>query len=234
TEEEAFEAYVDAYGEDSVLLIDTYDTLEGAELATKVSEKKDVDIRGVRIDSGDLTELSQRVKDVVEDMGVFVSSGLDEYRIRDFFQEGGVSSGFGVGTRLVTSRDAPAIEGVYKLVASEEDGEMQPQMKLSEGKTTWPGRKSVRRREEGGKYTGDTLGQADEELGGELLVQVFEDGELVRNLPGLEEVRERAERERRKLPERVRDIENPQEYPVEVSDQLQDAAQRLEQELSKR
>lgn len=232
TEEEAFEAYIDEYGEDSILLIDTYDTVGGAETASEVAEERGVNIRGVRIDSGDLAGLSQKVKDVV-DTGVFVSSGVDEFKIREFFESGGVASGFGVGTKLVTSRDAPALEGVYKLVASRSRGEMEPRMKLSERKVTWPGRKSVERIERDGTYEKDVLRMGGEIGERDLLVQVFKDGERVYELPDLEEIKVRAQEERRKLPERVRSIEKPVEYPVEIGEGLERAAERLQDELSK-
>lgn len=235
TEREAFEAYIQTYGEDSILLIDTYDTIEGAELAQEVAEQRGVDIRGVRIDSGDLAQLSQQVREIAGDIGIFVSSGLDEYRIREFFHDGGVASGFGVGTNLVTSRDAPALEAVYKLVAVEKGGEMAPVMKLSEGKETWPGRKSVRRVERNGMYEKDVLGMAGEETAEEqLLVQVLEDGERVYDVPKLDDVQQRAERERQKLPRTVRNIEAPGDYPVEVSDRLREERDRLEQENIRR
>ncbi|MDY6776579.1 MAG: nicotinate phosphoribosyltransferase [Candidatus Nanohaloarchaea archaeon] len=232
TEREAFEAYVDAYGDESILLVDTYDTLKGAEKAREIVEERGVDIRGVRIDSGDLPALSRKVQENTG-LDVFVSSGLDEYRIREFFREGGVATGFGVGTNLVTSADAPKLEGVYKLVASEEDGSMEPQMKLSKGKTTWPGRKSVHRAGEAGEYRGDTLaGRGEKGEGEDVLVKVFEDGERVYGLPTLEEIRERAEREREKLPEEVRRIEEPGKYPVKVGEELRETGKSLEQELS--
>ncbi len=232
TEKEAFEAYIDEYGEDSVLLIDTYDTLEGAEKARELVEDAE-EIRGVRIDSGDLASLSGRVSEIVGEVGVFVSSGLDEYAIQEFFEEGGVASGFGVGTNLVTSEDAPKLEMVYKLVASGE--ELEPRMKLSEGKATWPGRKSVHRVEKDGVLERDVIAGRDEEVGGEeVMVQVFEDGERVRDLPPLEEVRERAEREKKKLPGGVREIRSPEGYPVQVSSELRRTKQELEEELSKR
>jgi nicotinate phosphoribosyltransferase len=119
TEREAFEAFVDEYGEESILLIDTYDTVAGAETARAVAEERGIDIAGVWLDSGNLTALSKDVDEVIGDMDVdlFISSGVDEYKIRDFLTSGGVGAGFGPGTALVTSTDAPKIKGVYKLVA---------------------------------------------------------------------------------------------------------------------
>ena len=116
TEREAFEAFVEQYGEDSVLLVDTYDTVAGAELAMDVAHETDVDVSGVRIDSGDLAALSREVDEIIDDdTGLIVSSGMDEYAIREFFEDDGVATGFGPGTALTTTKDAPAIDVVYKL-----------------------------------------------------------------------------------------------------------------------
>lgn len=226
TEQEAFEAYVDAYGEDSILLIDTYDTLQGARIAKQVAGERGP-IRGVRIDSGDLPALAQRV---VEETGldVFVSSGLDEYAIDRFYEEGGATAGFGVGTSLVTVDDAPALEGVYKLVGVAREERMQPSMKLSTGKATYPGRKQVFRREEGRTYTGDVLALKGEDVEGEpLLAPVVRDGERVASVPDLAAARQRALEERRMLPGDVRAIEEPAPYEVTVSNGLERVAEDL-------
>lgn len=231
TEREAFAAYVDAYGEESILLIDTYDTMTGARTAKQVAAEKDVDIRGVRIDSGDLAALSQEVH-AETGMDVFVSSGLDEYAIRQFFQNGGTATGFGVGTNLVTVNDAPAMEGVYKLVAVEHDGGLRPEMKLSEGKRTLPGRKSLRRVTEGKMH--DIIGRRDEDLPGEeVLVDVFRDGELVYDLPRLDTVQERAQEQVQLLPGPVREIRDPDTYPVQVSEELEKTTAEIRAEMAR-
>lgn len=160
---------------------------------------------------------------------------MDEYAIREFLDRGGVGAGFGPGTALVTSTDAPKVEGVYKLVAVEHDGEMQPTMKLSTGKVTYPGAKSVHRTTEDGTYTGDVVGVREEDLPGEeQLVTVIEDGERVRDLPDLKTIRERTRDRRRSLPEGVRRIENPDEYDVHISDGLQRETDDLRRELERR
>lgn len=233
TERAAFEAFVEVYGEDSVLLVDTYDTIAGAETALAVAHDADVDVRGVRLDSGDLAALSQEVRELLPaDMEVFVSSGIDEFAIRDFFEAGGVADGFGPGTSLTTSKDAPTLNPVYKLVAVEEDGEMQPSMKLSQGKVTYPGTKSVRRFESEAGFHRDVLARADEDVGGrELLVEVMKDGEVVYDFPDLEEIRERTMETLDRLPRDVRAIEDPAAYPVDVSEGLAAAAERVQSEL---
>ncbi|MEF8774569.1 MAG: nicotinate phosphoribosyltransferase [Halobacteriales archaeon] len=233
TERAAFEAFVEVYGEDSVLLVDTYDTVAGAETALDVARETGVDVRGVRLDSGDLAALSREVRELLpEEMEVFVSSGIDEFAIREFFEAGGVADGFGPGTSLTTSKDAPTLNPVYKLVAVEEDGEMQPSMKLSEGKVTYPGTKSVRRFEAEDGFRRDVLARADEDVGGrELLVEVMADGEVVYDSPGLDAVRERTMETLERLPRDVRAIEDPAEYPVDVSEGLAATAERVQSEL---
>jgi nicotinate phosphoribosyltransferase len=235
TERAAFEAFVDVYGDDSVLLVDTYDTVNGARTAVEVATARDVDLAGVRLDSGDLVELSRRVAEIVDDAGIFVSSGMDEYAIEEFLASGGVATGFGPGTALVTSTDAPKLEVVYKLVAVERDGARQPSMKLSPGKVTYPGPKSVRRVERDGQFERDVLARrGDETAGSEQLVDVYEDGSLVYSPPSLEERRDRTLDQLAKLPRAVRALRDPATYPVEVDDGLQSLTEALREELSSR
>lgn len=231
-ERDAFEEFVKLYGEDSILLIDTYDTRNGARIARDVVDECTHDIRGVRIDSGDLAELSVEVNEIVDDIGVFVSSGVDEYALKDFFEQGGVATGFGVGTNLVTSSDAPKLEGVYKLMAVEENGSPRPVMKLSSGKVTFPGRKSVRRIETDNHYQHDILGIENEELpGDELLTPIYESGTRVHEQESLEDIRERTLAQLRKVPLQYRQITDPSQYDVRISDQLQEMKDELEQKL---
>ncbi len=224
-ERAAFEAFVESYGPDATLLVDTYDTLEGAALAADVAAASDVPVGGVRLDSGDLVELSREVTALFDerdvDLDVFVSSGLDEYAVREFFERDGVAAGFGVGTRLASLQDTPNLDLVYKLAAVERGGEMAPSMKLSSGKTSYPGEKQVFRRSEDGEYVGDTLGVRGEDRPGEpLLSPVVEDGDVVADVPDLDAIRERARDRRRRLPTEVRALRAPATYPVTVSDRL--------------
>jgi nicotinate phosphoribosyltransferase len=235
SERESFETFVAEHGADSILLIDTYDTVRGAQVAREVADDAGVDVRGVRLDSGDLPALSREVDDVTPDLDQYISSGIDEYAIREFFERDGVGVGFGPGTALVTSTDAPKVEGVYKLVAVERDGEMRPTMKLSTGKVTYPGAKSVRRVEDDGAYVRDVVGLRDEPLPGEeQLVTVIADGERMAELPTLDEARETARERRRRLPAAVRRIDDPEPYTVEISDGLQEETDGLQSELERR
>jgi nicotinate phosphoribosyltransferase len=232
TERAAFEAFVDVYGDDSILLIDTYDTINGAKTAMNVIETRNTEIRGVRLDSGDLVDLSREVVEIVDEMGIFVTSGIDEYELEEFLMRGGVATGFGPGTALVTSKDAPSLDAVYKLVAVERDGRLQPTMKLSTGKVTSPGQKSVRRIEQTGQFERDILALREENIrGDEQLVEVFEDGSLVYSLPTLEESRDRTLKQLGKLPREFRPLRDPDEYSVHISNGLESITQTVRNDL---
>ncbi len=144
SESEAFEQYHRLYPDHCVLLIDTYDTLEGCRRATAIGPA----LKGVRLDSGDIGELARQCRRILDDAGlretqVVASGDLEENKIAALLASGAPIDSFGVGTELVTSRDQPALGGVYKLVERDENGERVPVMKLSEGKVTWPGPKQV-------------------------------------------------------------------------------------------
>ncbi len=234
-ERDAFSTFLDQYGDDSILLVDTYDTVEGARLVMEVADEHDAAV-GVRLDSGDLVALSREVSDIVGNAPIFVSSGVDEYEIADFLDAGGVATGFGPGTALTTSEDAPSIDLVYKLTEIEREGEMEPSMKLSSGKVTYPGAKSVRRVENEDGYGKDVLALRDEDgvEGDDHLVSIFEDGNRVYDPPGLEAIADRARDRRRKLPSGCRSIRDPAEYTVEISDGLRELTEKLQTKLESR
>src|SRR5690606_8992272 len=147
-------------------------------------------------------------------VGLFASSSLDEHEITALLDAGAPLDGFGVGTRMATAADAPALDTVYKLSAYAG----QPRMKLAEGKTTLPGPKQVWRRTGlGGRFSGDTIGTADEALDGEpLLVEVMRDGRRTdAGWESLETIRTRAARQLARLPEHLHALELADEpYPV--------------------
>jgi len=240
SEKEAFKAWLKAWGTDTVLLVDTYDTLRGVRNAIEAVEELTgrKELKGVRMDSGDMLSLSKEARRILDEAGfnstkIFVSSGLDEYVIEDYLSKGAQIDVFGVGSSLVTSDDAPKTDMVYKLVESEEDGRLVPRMKIAEGeKATLPGSKQVFRVEKDGKYVKDMLGLSDENLEGERrLIQIFKDGRLVYKLPKLDEIREKAKTELEKLPGEYRRIRNPEAYPVEVSNGIIDLGRRLLRKL---
>jgi nicotinate phosphoribosyltransferase len=146
-ERDAFRAYARTFPDSTVLLVDTYDTIEGTRHAVEVAQEltaEGIRIRGVRLDSGDLAVLSKEVRGILDaagfdDVRIFASGDLDEHRIEELVSAGAPIDAFGVGTRMGTSADAPSLSTVYKLV---EDWN-GPKMKLSEGKATAPGRKQV-------------------------------------------------------------------------------------------
>jgi nicotinate phosphoribosyltransferase len=229
SEREAFEAFADSYGDDAIYLVDTYDTVRGAERALAVTGERGVRLGGVRLDSGDLIALSKEVREVVGDAGIVVSSGVDEHFLREFLENGGVATAFGPGTALTTSKDAPDSGVVYKLTAVEHKGTLSPSMKLSPGKVIYPGRKQIHRIERDGPYAYDVLARRGESIDGEpLLETVFEDGSLVSDPPDLGSIRERTRRELERLPERHRRVREPDPYEVRISDELEAAARETE------
>lgn len=205
SELEAFRAYVATFPRTSTLLIDTYDTLEGARNAAKAAGPA---LRGVRLDSGDLLRLSREVRAILDEAGLqetrIVASGdLNETLIGRLRAERAPIDTYGVGTELVVSKDAPALGGVYKLVAIERDGRMEPSAKFSEGKVTWPGAKQIFRLMAGGEMVGDELGLAHEAPppgSAPLLVQLMRAGRWVAPAESLEVMRTRARENLAALP----------------------------------
>jgi nicotinate phosphoribosyltransferase len=214
SEEAAFEAYVAVFPSASILLIDTYDTLEGARRAAVIARDK---LKGVRLDSGDLGALSAAVRRILDDAGcasarIVASGDLNEHKIAELRRAGAPIDLYGVGTDLVTSRDAPALGGVYKLVEIGEGAELAPIAKFSEGKATLPGAHQLyRARGDGGQIARDVIALADEPApeGAEpLLAQVMRAGARVVPPEGLDAIRGRARREIAGLPEALRAIED--------------------------
>lgn len=221
-ERDAFRTFARTFPDDAVLLIDTYDTEQGARHVVEVADElaaEGVHIRGVRLDSGDLAHLSRSVRSILDvggltDTSIFASGDLDEYRITELLAAGAPIDAFGVGTQLGTSADAPNLGGVYKLVADETG----PKIKLAEDKVTLPGVKQVWRVERDGRSDHDVIGLADEHApdgGRPLLEQVMVDGRLVRPLPDLDESRARCASAIAALPSRLRTLQQ-RERPYEV------------------
>jgi nicotinate phosphoribosyltransferase len=237
-EEDAFAAYHAQYPDHCVLLVDTYDTLEGCRRATAIGPA----LLGVRLDSGDLGELAKGCRALLDGAGLqktqIVASGdLDEEKITALLASGAPIDSFGVGTELVTSRDEPALPGVYKLVERRAGGRIIPVIKLAEGKVTWPGEKQVwRLHDANGMLVKDVLELHDAPApaapeGGTrtpLLVEVMRDGEIVRpDAFDLNAARARCAADLRSLPEgltRLRDHEAP---PTAIGAHLKALADRL-------
>jgi nicotinate phosphoribosyltransferase len=206
---------------DTVLLVDTYDTLDGVRNVVRLSNELGdaFQVRGIRLDSGDLGALAKDSRRILDDAGldrvsIFASSGLDEDSIRTLVDDGAPIDGFGVGTRMGVSADAPSLDIVYKLAEYGGRG----RLKLSTGKRVLPGLKQVFRFEENGEAVCDVIGRADESLPGRpLLHEVMRDGRrLDAGRVDLDEIREYAAREMAALPDRIRDLD-PAEPPYDVS-----------------
>jgi len=221
TEEESFRAYARTFPDKAVLLVDTYDTVKGVEKAIEVAkelERKGFRLKGVRLDSGNVVELSKETRKMLDENGldyvkIIVSGGLDEFLIDEILSSGAPVDIFGVGTKVGTSADSPYIDFVYKLV--EVGGKSV--MKTSTGKRMYPGRKQVFRFDDR-----DVIGCHDEELGGEkLLKPVIVNGRLASRMPSLMEIRENFMRNLERLPERVKSIYESAAYRVEVSERLE-------------
>lgn len=231
---EAFRAFGRAYGAATVFVVDTYDTRVGIDRAVSVATEmtgEAVMPRGVRIDSGDLSRHAEYARRRLDDAGlhemkVFVSGGLDEYEIdRLVATEHAPIDGFGVGSALGVSADAPSLDSVYKLVAF--DG--RPVHKTSPGKKTWPGAKQVWRAAD---WTDDMLGLADEAAPGTgygpLLQLVMDRGKRVgAGSCSLSEANDHFERQWQGLPDRLRPLSGGDRRVVRISERLQHTARSM-------
>ena len=238
-EMEAFESYAASFPDNSTFLVDTYDTVEGIRNAIVVAKRmreQGHELNAIRLDSGDLLELSLKARAMLDAAGmqyvqVLASGGLDEFLMDDLIRAGAAIDGFGVGTNVGTSADYPWLDCVYKMV--EYDGKHT--MKLSEDKETLVGAKQVFRSVDlNGMYAGDMIGCADELIPdgtAALLSDVMKDGKRLQHTPPLDVPRERCSRELERLPAHCRRISSPGEYPVAVSDTLQSCQQRAKKDI---
>ena len=234
-EVDAFAAFARAFPDNATLLIDTYDTeaaaRQVARLARWLEKQEGIRIKAVRIDSGDLGEVARSVRRILDADGgdeitIFASGNLDEYAVQALVQGGAPIDGFGVGTRMNTSSDAPFFDCAYKLV--EYAGE--PRRKRSSGKATWPGRKQVFRRcDEHGMLCGDTLALDGDQFGGtQMLNPVMRGGALLAPLPSLDQIRVNARSQLDSLPPELRALHPAPAYAVTISESLRDMAQRVD------
>ncbi len=222
-EYESFQDFHKVFPDNTVLLIDTYDTIKGAKLAVKIGKK----LKGVRLDSGNITLLSKRVRKVLDGAGlehvkITASSDLNEYKITQMLAEGACVDSFGVGTEMVTSKDTPALGGVYKLVEQETKGKLIPKMKRSKEKATCPSKKQVFRfYDKKGLFKKDIIGLVDEEFDAEgLLRPVMKKGKLVYKIPTVQQIQKTAEKNISQLPGKFKDLNCKTAYPVTISKKL--------------
>jgi nicotinate phosphoribosyltransferase len=226
TESEAFAAFARVFPENTTLLVDTYETIEGVRRAAAIEPP----VRAIRIDSGDLAALATRARKILNAVGrstvkIFASGDLDEYSIAQIVASGAPVDGFGVGTELITSSDAPSLAMVYKLVELGGEGKF----KLSPGKRTYPMAKQVfRRRDQDGRFCGDHVTLAHETAEGEpLLIPVIQSGRLVIELPTLDSIRGRCREQLGALPARLAGLDARPNYAITYSDALEAHAGRL-------
>jgi nicotinate phosphoribosyltransferase len=237
-EEEAFTAYADSFPADTALLIDTYDTLTGAQRAARVGQalqQHGYRLRGVRLDSGDLLTLSQQTRTILDAAGlpearIYASGGLNEHEVARLVAAGAPIDVFGVGTDMGVSADAPSLDMAYKLV--EYAG--RPRLKLSSKKVSLLGKKQgFRILDADGHFTQDFLGLREDsveevaraadvprERVTPLLDKVMENGRLLHPLPSLEESREVFRTEFARLPDGYKALQAPALYPVRLTSTL--------------
>ena len=257
-EYDAFAAYCRTYPTSATLLIDTYNVMKSG-LPNAIRAFKEILIPqgihnfGVRIDSGDIAYLTKKIRQKLDEEGlpeckIVVSNSLDEYIIRDILRQGAEVNSFGVGERLITAKSQPVFGGVYKLVATEENGVITPKIKISENaeKITNPHFKKLYRiyDNESGEAIADLLTLHDEVMDDskpmeffhpqhvwkrktitnyhlrEMLVPIFKNGECVYDIPTTEEIRNYCKGQVDKLWDEVKRFENPHLYYVDLSEKL--------------
>jgi nicotinate phosphoribosyltransferase len=221
-EQAAFSAF-HRYFPGAPLLIDTYDTIAAAKTLAQRMAAGEIEVSGIRLDSGDLISLSKQVREILPDVDIFVSGDLDEWEISKLRAANAPINGYGLGTRLVTGNP---VNGVYKLV--EIDG--LPTMKRSTGKMSYPGKKQIFRQFKDGVFVGDTLGLSIPQSGGYanegegLLQQVMKGGNRLADDDSLATIRRRTDESVASLPAGIRDINYDGVNPVSISTELEGLA----------
>jgi nicotinate phosphoribosyltransferase len=239
SEMEAFRAFSDLYPE-TILLVDTYDTLDGVRKVIDLMHETDdtVQVRGIRLDSGDLAELARASRQLLDEAGlsdvqIVASGGLDEHKIADLLDRGAPIDGFGVGTKMGTSADQPALDTAYKLSGYAGT----PRMKLAAEKSNLPGRKQVVRQYEDGTAVRDVIATEDEQTSGSpLLERVMADGERTEagSARPLEALREHAAARLDELPPRLRFSSSAPDrgYEVVLSDAMEERLAHTRESLA--
>ncbi len=231
----AFESFARSRPKNAVLLIDTYDTVAAARKVVELTPRLAADgiaIAGVRLDSGDLAALARDVRRVfdaagLQDLSIFASSGIDEYQLAELLAKDAPIDGFGIGTHLTTSADAPYLDCAYKL----QEYAGRPRRKRSSGKATWPGRKQVYRRLDGdGVMNGDVLTLiGDRPSGQPLLRPVMRGGVHVGPAESLDDIRGRVGAQLAALPAPLKSLETSAAYPVAVAPALRALAEEVDE-----
>jgi len=234
SEKEAFIHYARSHPGRVVLLIDTYDTEAAAHKVVDIAPQladEGIAIDGVRIDSGDLAMHARGVRRILDEGGlrevrIMASGNLDEYRLQGLCAADAPIDGFGIGTRMNTSSDAPYLDCAYKL----QEYAGIARRKVSEGKATWPGRKQGYRQYRQGIMVRDTLTLENEACTGEPLLQpLMRRGELAKDLPSLKSIRAHAQEQLAALPQYLRQLERADEpYPVIIAQPLRELTKELD------
>jgi len=255
TELAAFREYAESFPHNTILLVDTYETIEGVKNAIKVGlelKERGYNLVGIRLDSGDPVELSKKARKMLDEAGltnvkIFASDRLDEFVIEDALSKDAPIDGFGVGTKLITGANydsltkeggVSALDGIFKIAeTSDETGRMIPVTKFtsSMGKATLPGKKQVWRRIEDGQYVEDIITLWDEEVEGAkpLLVPIIIKGEFVYDFPDIKEIRKYCMEQLSMLPKKYRRLRNSETYPVKISEKLMKLRDELYEKYKK-
>lgn len=237
-ETEAFRAYARTFPDGTILLIDTYDTLQGARNAVKVGREllaQGKNLRGVRLDSGDMAILSREVRKILKnggiDTAILASGGFDEFKIAKVERENADIDFFGVGTKMGVSADAPYFDMAYKMV----EHNNRPVLKLSPEKVTLAGRKQVFRfKDKEGNIDHDVIGLRDEEYpeAEKLLRSVMSEGKIINELPSVHDVRNVFSKEFKCLKEKYKSIEGPEEeFQTGLSNRLENLQKEVIQKV---
>jgi nicotinate phosphoribosyltransferase len=242
----AFEHLVRCHPENSTLLIDTYDTEAAATKVVTLARKlarDGIEVSGVRLDSGDLGMHASCVRRILDEgrlekTRIFASGNLNENRVHELISSGAPLDGFGLGTALDVSSDAPALDCAYKL----QEYAGKARRKRSEGKATWPGRKQIYRKYDrpNGRMVRDVvaLEKDDPHEGEPLIVPMMRSGRRINGINGtngkgkLEAIRRQTVANYARLPESLRSLETAPAYPVEISASLQALAKKVDDEPS--
>lgn len=227
TEEESFRSLQKLLRENTVFLLDTYSTLEGARLAGRLGKP----LWGVRLDSGDLLTLSREVRRMLDEAGlqdakIFATNDLDEQQLKHLVDAGAPLDAFGVGTQLATSADAPTLSAVYKLVELRRGKNSFYAAKFSDEKSTLPGAKQIYRMPDGDIIALAT--ECNDSYKGEPLIRpVLIGGEPVEKPRSAAEIRDYAAAAIAKLPAPLRALDNAAPFPVDVSAELRELVENL-------
>lgn len=238
-ERTAFENFARSRAENLILLIDTYDNEEAARMVVELAprlQREGITVRGVRLDSGDLTDLAFKVRHIFDEAGlpeirIFASGGIDEDALLAMMGAGAPIDGFGIGTSLTTSSDAPALDCAYKL----QEYAGIARRKRSAGKATWPGRKQVwRHYGADGVMTGDVVTlEGEPQEGSPMIGLVMKDGARGGNPPPLAEIRAYAAGQLARLPAALRRLTRGATYPVTIAPTLHTLAAEVDRRLAR-